>query len=82
MYPMCIKVDAVVLRCVGTTPGDVDYAVHEYHTVGTYTMTVMASNSAGNTTVRYVVVVQWAVTSNYTLNSTAPSLLPPGEEHL
>ena len=63
---------------IGTTVYDVDNATHTYTAVGTYTVTCVAINAIGNTTIQYVVVVQIPVSPDFVLNSSAPVIFTIG----
>jgi len=45
----------------GTTFYEPDNATHTYTALGTYTISCVAINAIGNTTIQYVVVVQTPV---------------------
>ena len=62
----------------GTNVYEVDNATFTYPAVGMYTITVMATNRLGNTTMKYLVVAQNAVSNQFVLTSTAPVLYPTG----
>jgi hypothetical protein len=64
----------------GSSSSDVDSASNTYTQLGVYTITGIAVNALGNTTIQYVVVVQVPVTaSSFVVTSTAPVVYPPGQ---
>jgi len=64
----------------GTTVYEPDNATHTYTTLGIYTISCVAINAIGNTTIQYVVVVQIPVSPNFVLNSSAPVILTAGND--
>jgi len=69
-----------VLLFVGTNAYEVDNATHTYTSLGTYTITCVAINAIGNTTIQYVVVVQIPVSADFILNSSSPVTFTTGNK--
>lgn len=66
-------------KCTGATAYDLDAVSYTYLMPGTYTVTIVASNGLGNTSMTYQLIVQNPVTNNFTLTSDAPVALPSGK---
>jgi len=63
---------------LGTNVYEVDNATHTYTALGTYTITCVAMNAIGNTTIQYVVVVQVPVSADFVVNSSSPVAFTTG----
>jgi len=63
----------VLVVLLGTNVYEVDNATHTYTALGTYTISCVAINSIGNTTLQYVVVVQVPVSDQFIVNSSSPT---------
>jgi PKD repeat protein len=67
-------------RIAGSSASEVNNATHIYTKLGVYTITGIAMNAIGNTTIQYIVVVQIPVSpSNFVVISTAPVVFPTGQ---
>jgi len=64
---------------IGTNSYEVDNATHTYTVLGTYTITCVAVNAIGNTTIQYVVVVQIPVSDEFVVNSSSPVMFTTGK---
>jgi len=75
---VCLSLSELSLLLIGTNIDEVDNATHTYTALGTYTITCVAINAIGNTTIQYVVVVQIPVSPDFVLNSSAPVIFSTG----
>ena len=64
----------------GTLATDIETTTHTYTQLGIFTISGIAMGGMGNTTIKYVAVVQIPVDPNaFQLTSTAPTAFDPGE---